>query len=282
MHWGAILVIAWQVGLASAVDILANYELTGAPLEFSGASLGVASLPALQADAIVVVTNTSTLVVDACPAGYFSYADAQACTSCGAGKYSGTVTATTEQTCISCEAGKYSASLAASSVDTCANCPANFYFSGSGGASIAVCLECPSNSSSYAGSKLVQACICNGGYSGPNGGPCAACNSSVWCLNGQANPCPANSMSKPLSASLASCLCLPGFYGDTTIGGPELTLCQVRAHTGKKGGRFLMRTQCKHDHSGLKRIVQSLEDVSHVAILHPRDEHARSDLLAWH
>jgi hypothetical protein len=76
----------------------------------------------------------------------------------------------------------------------------------------------------------LQACVCNGGYSGANGGACTACNASVWCLYGRANPCPPNSKSGPMSSSLAQCLCNPSYYGDVSMGGPELTLCQVRTH----------------------------------------------------
>jgi len=36
-----------------------------------------------------------------------------------------------------------------------------------------------------------------------------------------------------MSSSLAQCLCLPSYYGDTTIGGPDLTLCQVRGRVKK-------------------------------------------------
>lgn len=63
---------------------------------------------------------------------------------------------------------------------------------------------------------------------GMAGGPCSICNTSVWCLNGQANPCPSNSNASAGSSSLAQCLCKPGYYGDTTMSGVGFpTLCQV-------------------------------------------------------
>lgn len=219
-----------------AADVSASYFVYGAPNAFSGAQLGSVILPAYDEDAIVAVLNVSTLAVDACAAGFFSYADSQACTACEAGKYSATATANASDTCVPCEAGKYSPTIAANSSSYCIPCPANTYFNGTGGQSVAVCAACPANTSSYAGSKLLQACVCNGGFSGPNGGTCSPCNASVWCLNGQANPCPTNSKSAPLSSSLAQCLCLPGFFGDTTMGGPELTLCQVLTlHVARRG-----------------------------------------------
>lgn len=234
---GLPLVSIMIINLAhpASAEVAVDYLIFSAPASFSGASLGLApSLPAYSDSITILVTNVTTLQVEECIPGYYSYDDAQTCTACGAGKYSTAYTATTEMTCVACESGKYSSSLAASNSQFCLDCPVNTYFDGTSGQSVNACTACPGNSSSYAGSRLLQACVCDGGFMGPNGGPCAACNASVWCLNGQANPCPTNSKSQPLSSSLAACLCLPGFYGDTTIGGPELTLCQV-SHARNRG-----------------------------------------------
>lgn len=66
-------------------------------------------------------------------------------------------------------------------------------------------------------------------WGGGAGGPCSLCNSSVWCLNGQANPCPPNSNASIGSSQLSQCLCKPGYYGDTSMTGIGYpTLCQVR------------------------------------------------------
>jgi len=166
--------------------------------------------------------------VDACQAGAFSASDASTCTACLPGTYSGTVTATAIDTCVTCDSGKFSTSVAATSVITCLDCRNGTYYSGVAAPSSASCLPCPANSSSPEGSKLLQACVCDPGYQGWNGGACSPCNTSQWCLFGRANPCPLNSRSGPLSSSLAQCLCEPGYFGDTTMGGPDLTLCQVR------------------------------------------------------
>lgn len=223
------LLYCWSIPGITA-DVEASYDVVATFLEFSSASLAQAVLPAYS---IATVTRlNATLQVDACIAGYYSYDDAQTCTACVAGKYSGTYTAPTVDTCIPCESGKYSTAIAATASSTCKDCPAGTYFEGTGGQALSVCLACPANSSSYNGSKLLQSCICNPGYQGPNGGPCSACNTSVWCLFGRANPCPPNSKSAAMSSSLAQCLCNPSYYGDTTVGGAELTLCQVRFLSG--------------------------------------------------
>ena len=203
----------------------AQYVISGASTNMTVDTLAGAGLPSYS---LLTLTDLTSVVVgvDACPAGAFSLDDAQVCTLCPAGKYSGTVAATSSATCISCDAGTYSTAAGASSAQTCANCP-NGTYSTTIGASVAeTCLPCPANSSSYTGSKLLQACVCLPGFSGSNGGVCSPCNSSTWCLYGQAYPCPPNSKSSSMSSSLAQCLCLPGWFGDTSMGGPDLTLCQ--------------------------------------------------------
>lgn len=214
----------------------AQYVISGASTNMTVDTLAGAGLPTYSSLILTDLTSV-TVGVDACPAGAFSLDDAQVCTLCPAGKYSGTVAATSSATCISCDAGTYSTAAGASSAQTCANCP-NGTYSTTIGASVAeTCLPCPANSSSYTGSKLLQACVCRGGFAGPNGGNCTACNSSTYCLNGVANPCPIHSKSLPMSSSLEDCKCVASYYGDTTIGSPELTLCQVPIQTLTRRGR---------------------------------------------
>ena len=212
---------------ASCQDVQASYDVVNTVLNFTEASLTRARYPPYSSASVSRIN--ATVRVDPCLAGFYSLDDAQACVACGAGTYSGAVLATSAGTCIPCESGKFSTSLAANSSTTCRDCPAGTYFEGTGGQSVSVCLPCPANSSSFNGSRLLQSCVCNGGFQGPNGGPCAPCNTSVWCLFGRANPCPPNSRSAALSSSLAQCRCNPSYFGDTTVGGPELTLCQVSA-----------------------------------------------------
>jgi len=226
----SFLLLAALVSRANSQQTLARYLVYNASTGLTQVSVASAGdLPSYSS--LQWNEGVTTVTASACTAGYYSPDDAQTCTACPAGKYSTTVTATSAQTCISCESGKYSVAVGAGSSATCINCPNGTYFDGTGGASVAVCLACPGNASSYEGSKLIQACVCNGGFSGANGGTCTACNVSVWCLYGQANPCPTHSRSLAMSSSLGDCRCQAGYYGDTTMGGPELTICQVHTRT---------------------------------------------------
>lgn len=223
-----------------------DYTITGARASWTADSIPGLGLPTYLS--YTFSADPTSVQADACPPGYYSYDDAQTCTACPSGKYSSTPTASSVDTCISCEAGKYSGTVGANSSSTCINCPNATYFAGTAGTSLAVCLACPANSSSYPGSKLLQACVCLPGFVGFNGGECDICNPpgmitssgmsnpwdiialpTYWCLFGQANPCPLHSTAGMGASSLAQCLCNPGYYGDTTMGGPELTLCQVQA-----------------------------------------------------
>lgn len=235
MTLGACLLLLASAWVADGSQTLANFFIAGASLNMTASSLATAGLPSYSA-LTLQDAGPYSLGVYECQAGYYSNADAQACTQCGAGKYSESVVASSSSTCISCESGKYSSVLGAASSSSCLNCPNGTYYEGVAGPSLASCLPCPANSTSYPGSKLLQACVCWPGYSGANGEACSPCNASVWCLYGQANPCPPQSRARPISSSLAQCLCVPGYYGDTTMGGPELTLCQVRTHARTRLG----------------------------------------------
>jgi len=216
-------------GATGATRISAEYLVYNAStMNMTEAGLLAAGLPSYDSLVFAEIgLTTTTMTVSACAAGYYSPDDAQTCTACPAGTYSTTVTATSVQTCVSCESGKYSGTVGAGSSATCINCPNGTYFAGTGGISVAVCLVCPANASSYEGSKLREACVCRPGFTGMNGGNCSACGASVWCLYGQANPCPSNSRSLAMSSSLGDCRCRSGYYGDTTMGGADLTICQV-------------------------------------------------------
>ena len=233
MHdcWVVFLpLLAMTTHHAEAQQTLAMFFIPGASLNMTAGSLSTAGLPSYSS-LILRETGQMSLQVYECQAGYYSDADAQTCTACQMGKYSGSAVASSSSTCISCESGKYSGVFGAISSAACLACPNGTYYEGVAGTSLSACLACPANSTSYPGSRLLQACVCWPGYSGANGQACSPCNASVWCLFGQANPCPPHSRSGPTSSSLAQCLCSPGFYGDTTMGGPELTLCQVRNTT---------------------------------------------------
>ena len=117
------------------------------------------------------ITSTSlvTVVAETCVAGGYSLIDSQVCTLCLPGKYSASITAVSVDTCLSCGSGMYSTAAGAVSGGTCSQCPINTYFTGTVGTSLAACLPCPVSSGSYAGSQLLQSCVCLPGYSGANG-----------------------------------------------------------------------------------------------------------------
>jgi hypothetical protein len=101
--------------------------------------------------------------------------------------------------CTDCGAGTYSTGGAFS----CTPCPANTYSNATGARNSSTCQACPANSTtvvsiadrtigvnllaletrdavdyyfaSSVGADEVHGCLCNAGYSGPNGGPCTAC-----------------------------------------------------------------------------------------------------------
>ena len=232
-----------------------DYTIVGTTASFTAGNItSLTSLPSYTG--FTFSADPITVQADACLRGYYSYEDALTCIACPTGKYSSTDIASSADTCFACESGTYSSTVGANSSTSCLSCPNSTYFAGTAGTSPGVCVACPANSYSYMGAKLQQACICSPGYSGPNGGPCSLCNPphipegsggggmgmdfldgggsgsviepTYWCLYGQVNPCPLNSKAIPGASSLAQCMCDAGFYGDTTMGGPELTLCQVQ------------------------------------------------------
>jgi hypothetical protein len=64
----------------------------------------------------------------------------------------------------------------------------------------------------------VTACLCNAGFGGPPGGPCALCAAGTYELGDACLACPANSDSVQGSVGATACLCRPGYFG--LPGGP--------------------------------------------------------------
>ena len=208
-------------------SIVVVYDMQNASesLTWQAVSAGIDNISSVVLDVLSDITVTA----ETCQAGTFALQNSQFCYACPAGTYRESIGGTDMTDCLECGAGKYSSVLAASSSSVCLLCPANSYYAGTGGASLAVCQACPQNSWSFNGSQALTSCICQGGYSGPNGGPCLNCDGSVYCVNGQANPCPSHSTAPQGSSSIQDCMCNPGYYGDTSMGGPGYpVLCQVR------------------------------------------------------
>jgi hypothetical protein len=94
------------------------------------------------------------------------------------------------------------------------------------------CTQCPAHSSHNTTQRTsVTQCICDAGYTGPDGGPCVACAAGTFkaepgtaaCKSCGANEysstasaacvvCHANASSPPASPGIEHCLCDPGFY----------------------------------------------------------------------
>ena len=215
-------------------------------------------------------------VCTACVAGkYKTVSGSVACTDCGVGSYSVTVGATASSTCVSCPvntnsavsssaiggcvcnagftgpdggvcsacvAGKYKTS---SGSVACTNCGVGLYSVAVGATTSSTCISCPVNTNSAASSSAIGGCVCNAGFTGPDGGVCSACvagkyktsSGSVVCTDCAVGlysvavgatasavcvSCPANSNSEASSSVIAACTCNAGFTG---VNGGTCTAC---------------------------------------------------------
>lgn len=233
-HWWLACVMAISVALGASGQYsitTATYTIDDASESLTSSVIGNSfSSPESGIAMTVDMFNLeeSRVIPETCPAGSYSESGSSVCTNCPAGSYSQTSSATALGDCISCDAGKYSNVSGASRADACINCHPGKYSVTVGGSSEEVCLSCPVNSYSAAGSQALTGCVCDAGFSGPNGGPCAMCGINVWCLNGKLNPCPLNSVSPAQSGYISQCLCKPGFYGDASVPTPDsATICSI-------------------------------------------------------
>ena len=134
--------------------------------------------------------------------------------------------------CIPCSAGTFKAVNGSSSCLACAN---GTYSSGVAQISEEVCVSCPNHTSSPSASVEISMCICNGGYTGPDGAACVACvggwkseRGSSPCIDCAAGkyaleaagtleaicyPCRENSHSPAGSAFASNCSCNTGYSG---------------------------------------------------------------------
>lgn len=224
----AVMFMLWMSIRPIVSQITATYQVVDMPIGVTETTIqqGFSTQPVTSVTLTQI--GDSRVSTDTCPAGSYSTADASTCTLCPAGKYSSITSAISVNDCISCDAGTYSGVLGAISVGTCTACTNGKYSTTVGGTVETVCQSCPQNSNSGVGAQSLSSCVCNPGYVGPNGGPCAACAAGVWCLNGKQNQCPLHSTSPALSSLLSQCLCNPGYYGDASLPTPDsATVCQL-------------------------------------------------------
>lgn len=204
--------------------------------------------------------TTGSVPCSTCPAGSVGIAGvarrdtvANSCQECGEDTYASSLTVCTNcpintqapagssdvSQCI-CKADFYL------NVNTCEACPPGSVKTDAGNQACSACApgsyennnacsDCPDFSHSAEGSQDITACLCNAGYTGPDGGACTACldghyksttgssacspcSSDTYqageapyitastCLH-----CPGNSTSLQGSAYISDCVCLPGF-----------------------------------------------------------------------
>ena len=163
----------------------------------------------LNSDSKAATTNSTDCL---CRPGY-TWQDLQACAECVAGKYKPDV-------------GPHG----------CTECPAGTYLANTPGVALSGCLGCANNSDAPAGSGTESSCLCNIGFTGPDGGPCSTCDpgsyknttGSATCTLCEANQyseiygatskldclsCTAFSLSVAGADMKERCLCIPGYAG---------------------------------------------------------------------
>lgn len=153
-----------------------------------------------------------------------------ACTACATGTYKEAVG---DQACTPCSPGYGLASPptvpSITHTDACAQCPENTFSSGAG-ASLR-CEACPANSQSPAESSVVTACECMVGYTGPDGGSCAACAAGKY---------------KDVVGDAACALCGNSTYNPDTaaVSVASCRACPKNSSTASSLAPFTAETQC--------------------------------------
>ena len=97
--------------------------------------------------------------------------------------------------CEECVAGTYKDINGSAA---CTPCPQGKFSTATGATNVETCRGCPSNANSNDGAPNITHCVCNPGFTGPDGGPCEACATGTYKdLNGTAecSHCPAGTFS---------------------------------------------------------------------------------------
>ena len=174
------------------------------------ASFACTLCPAFSTSAVGISAVTQCT----CDLG-FTGSDAESCTACAAGKYK---TSIGSALCTDCTAGKYSPSTSATLEATC--------------------LTCPSNSNSPSASVALSSCTCNLGFTGLDGGSCAACVSGKYKTSSGSDACSncgAGKYSTSTAATLeAACLvCAVGKF--STAAASVCTDCAAGSYAAITG-----------------------------------------------
>ena len=161
-----------------------------------------------------------------------------ACDVCQAGKYKATAGVNTA--CDNCGAGKYLTATGASSESSCVTCAANTYSGTLGATADSTCVACLTNSQSASGSPDSTSCLCNGGYTGPNGGSCTACAAGTYNVVPGATlcvECGAGKYSTTTGAAVES-TCTACLVNSQSPSASTICVCMA-GYTGLDGGQCL-------------------------------------------
>ena len=151
--------------------------------------------------------GSDTLADCSCLRG-FTGPNGASCLPCAPGSYKNV---TGNVTCSGCAAGTYT------------SVPASF-----------TCTRCPSHAISSSGSIVLTACMCNIGYSGPDGGLCRACTRGTFkhhLGNSVCVDCPFGSTSDEGSDNITDCECSAGYTGRNgvswSVNGVSCDICRA-------------------------------------------------------
>ena len=189
-----------------------------------------------------------------CPLGTYLGNGSTACTQCAAGKFGKAVTGQdAADDCANCDAGKFSSTAGSTVCSTCGpgtyalaaasmctECAAGKYGKAVMSATDLLllrppgCTPCHENAWAPTGSGNRSMCLCNAGYTGPDGGNCQAClagtfkptNGSQACVlceigkystltaGSSCFQCPSNASSVAGSGNISDCKCNAGWFGE--------------------------------------------------------------------
>ena len=252
------------------------------------ASSTIASSDVIQCICDPGYTGPNGIECSAClPGTWKSINGSSNCTFCERGKYSTASNATSESTCVSCpfasdapvassdiafcvcnlgytgpnggnctacEPGKYKD---VNGTAPCANCPKGKYSVEDADISESNCTVCPQYSTSYfLGASNITECICDLGFSGPDGGLCLACEPGFYKDVNGSSPCRACSIGSFQGSENASAceICAPGYY---SVGQQSVcTLCP--ANSFSPAGSNLTNCTCNGKLSTLLRQIAAM------------------------
>jgi hypothetical protein len=119
--------------------------------------------------------------------------------------------------CVACPAGTYTSPSGSGS---CILCDANFYSEELNATLSSMCQACDANAQSLAGSSAAEACTCNAGWTGPDGGTCHVCTAGKY---------------KPTRGPYSCFSCQPGKYSAATGATAESTCndCKANSHSAE-------------------------------------------------